>query len=158
MDIHKSNLSRVKKLLKSSHQEGETFLKNSKPHHIEFFQNVLHTFHPAVPEHLKGHVRKVLASTSARMAKSRMISAHKATGGAFLDYLKSGASAVANLAKKAGNAVMDVGHNVFDKAKTFAQKGFDMIKPLVEQYVVPAVKQYAPDLAKKGAQMLVDKL
>ena len=157
-DIHKSNLSRVKKLSKTPHSEGEAFLKNSKPHHIEFFQNAIHTFHPLANEVVRPHLRKILSSTSPRMAKSRMIDAHKVTGGAFFDYLKNAGTTVYNLAKKAGNAVMDTAHSAWDKSKSYLDKGFSLIKPLVQEYVLPKIKEYAPDLAKKGAQFLVDKL
>ena len=168
MDNLRSNLLRLEKLKRTEPQEAEEFLKKSKPHHIEFFQNTLHTFKEHAPKDIKPHLRRVLNSTSARMAKSRMLKAHKDTEGGFFDFLKKAGTAISNVAKQAGNTIVQTSKNVFDKAVPLAQKGFEAAKPLIKEHgptllgkaaeMIPIAGPIAGPIVKKGSQMLFNKL
>ena len=164
----KQILSQLDKLIGIDNRDGELFLRKTKPHHIELFSNVLHTTKDFAPKELKPHLRRVLNATSARMAKGRMLKAHKETGGAFFDFLKKGASAVSNVAKTIGSTALEAAKNVYDKAVPLAQKGFEAAKPLIKEHgptllgtaasMIPIVGPVAGPVVKEGTKYLFGKL
>jgi hypothetical protein len=72
------------------------------------------------------------------------------------------------MAKSAGSQIVSTAHNFYDKAKPLAEKGFQMAKPYVKEYaptllgkaaeMIPIVGPIAGPIVKKGAEYGIKKL
>ena len=166
--MEENNLKRIRKMINTPTEHGDVFIKNSKPHHIDFIGHMLHTFKEHTPHELKPFVSHILRSKTPRIAKSRMIKAHHETGGGFFDFLKGAGSTISNIAKKVGSSVASTASNVYDKAVPLAKKGLEFAKPYIKEYApeavgfgvshIPLVGPSIAPVAKMGTKWLLGKL
>lgn len=163
-----ANIKRLQKLVQCDTENGDGFLKNSKPEFIDFLCHMIHTFKKYHPQELKAHFRKILSSKTARQAKSRMRKAHEETGGGWFDTMKSYGSSALNMAKDLGSSALSTAGSWFDKGKDLASQGFNMAKPYIKEYgptllgkageMIPIVGPIAGPVIKKGSEWAFGKL
>jgi len=163
-----SYIRKLKKLVKTDNSEGSSFLKGTKPEHIDYLLHNIKTFKKYTPDELKPHINKILKSKTARIAKKRLIESNDITGGGIFDFVKKIGSSTVNMAKDLGNNIVNKTSSFFDKAVPMAKKGFELAKPYIKQYApeavsfgvshIPAIGPTVAPIAKQGTKWLLNKL
>lgn len=113
------------------------------------------------------HIKDILQSKDAKEAKRMFIKAHTESGGNFMDWVKKGASAVAQGVKSIGDKALGVTGSFFNKAVPLANKGMELAKPYIKEYLpnlvekganmIPVIGPAVAPIAKKGADWLLSK-